>query len=211
MRFLIVAGGVKPSRDLIEHYGPYDKIYAADHGLDVLLEEQFIPDLVLGDMDSMSLNNRKRLKDIGLKLWILPKEKDETDTYAACGLAMDEGATEIVLLGATGTRKDHELANLFLIEYGEKRGVDILIADENNEITGAVEGDIKSLSSQKFPYVGIIAYTDEAEVTIRHMKYEVRHCVIQRSFQIGVSNEFLGGPGELTVHKGRVFIVYSKD
>ena len=44
--------------------------------------------------------------------------KDDTDTEAAIRLAIEKGAQSITLLGATGSRIDHVLANIELLGIG---------------------------------------------------------------------------------------------
>ena len=64
----------------------------------------------------------------------LVPEKDDSDTQSAMNLAIELGCDSIEILGATGSRLDHVLANLGLLSYGEKNSVSVSIADQNNYI-----------------------------------------------------------------------------
>ena len=67
---------------------------------------------MIGDMDSLSDEDRARLEARGCRFVEHPRAKDETDLELALTYAVQEGAREIVILGALGGRLDHLLANL---------------------------------------------------------------------------------------------------
>lgn len=57
----------------------------------------------------------------------LKPEKDDSDTQSAVNQMIRKGAKDILILGATGTRLDHVLANLGLLSMGKEQGVRIAI------------------------------------------------------------------------------------
>ena len=72
----------------------------------------------------------------------LKPEKDDSETQSAVNQMIRKGAKDILILGATGTRLDHVLANLGLLSMGKEQGVRIAIADQWNYITLAESGTI---------------------------------------------------------------------
>ena len=74
------------------------------------------------------------LRSSGAYVEVYPAEKDFTDTEAAVMCALAKGADEISILGATGGRLDHFLANLDLCLVPLRRGVKCTLADEHNEL-----------------------------------------------------------------------------
>ena len=58
--------------------------------------------------------------------------KDDSDTQSAVNFAIDHGAERITILGATGKRIDHLMANFGLLVHGRNRGADIILVDQWN-------------------------------------------------------------------------------
>lgn len=102
---LIISGGefdpYLPSAD------EYDYVIACDKGYEYACALGLVPDIVIGDMDSVSCSIPKDVKTI-----LLPKEKDDTDTSCAIKHAISLGYTDISVLCAMGGRPDHAFANI---------------------------------------------------------------------------------------------------
>ena len=78
--------------------------------------EQRLPDLVIGDMDSLSAAMMKRYSDIIVKV----DEQEHNDQTKAFRWAMENltGLEHIYIIGATGGREDHTIGNVsLLMEY----------------------------------------------------------------------------------------------
>ena len=135
MDVAIVSGGTAPSERLFRGYlEKVDFIIAADRGSECLYNYGIVPDLLLGDFDSV----KKEILDT-IKLHIkevleFPPEKDYTDTEIAIIEAIKRGAKKIYLFGATGSRMDHTLGNIGLLLTAKKRGVTLEIIDDNNRL-----------------------------------------------------------------------------
>ncbi len=115
MRAVVVADGA-PSpadRDLV---AAAELVVAADGGAGWLAETGVVPDLLVGDLDSVDPTLVDRLAANGTVVIRHPRDKDASDTELAITEAVRRGATEVVLIGAIGgSRLDHELANLLLL------------------------------------------------------------------------------------------------
>ena len=98
---------------------------------------KLIPDIVIGDMDSICEDDKKSLKPSNPKALFIksPCEKNESDTQLALEYLVKGNIKNILLIGALGKRMDHSLANLLNI-YSEKlKNAEIKIIDENYEIS----------------------------------------------------------------------------
>ncbi|HOX33993.1 MAG TPA: thiamine diphosphokinase [Spirochaetales bacterium] len=106
---LVVGGEAPPQRRLASRFASFGLVCAADSGLDTLAAWGRSPDLVVGDMDSLS---DLRLLDAYPEAEILRarRDKDETDTELGLAALAARGATRIVLAGGGGGRLDHLLA-----------------------------------------------------------------------------------------------------
>ena len=112
-----------------------DAVIAADAGMEYLYRSHRVPDVIVGDFDSVGTEALAYFKTLpGVTIQKLIPEKDDTDTESAIRLAIRRGAERITLLGATGTRLDHVLGNIELLGIGLKAGIPIQICDAHNRI-----------------------------------------------------------------------------
>ena len=122
MKALIVLGGDAPGVGLLKACAAEaDFSIAADRGLEAFDAAGMEPDMLIGDMDSVSPQVLARYES-RLSADRLNCIKDDTDGEYALNLALEKGATEITLLGALGGRLDHALANLMMVVRAARRG-----------------------------------------------------------------------------------------
>ena len=123
MKALIVLGGDAPGVGLLKACAAEaDFSIAADRGLEAFDAAGMEPDMLIGDMDSVSPQVLARYES-RLSADRLNCIKDDTDGEYALNLALEKGATEITLLGALGGRLDHALANLMMVVRAARHGV----------------------------------------------------------------------------------------
>lgn len=96
-----------------------DYVIAADAGFEYCTENCIIPDLVLGDFDSLGKAPKHP------NVLQLPVEKDDTDTMFALKLGLEKGYRRFYIYGGLGgKRPDHTIANmqalLFLLSHGAR-------------------------------------------------------------------------------------------
>lgn len=135
MRVIIVANGQVQQGERYGHLvRPDDLIIAVDGGAIVAQQLGLVPQVMVGDMDSVSEGLLSQLEASGCELVDHPERKDETDTELAMRYALQQGASEILLLGATGDRLDHTLANVFLLDVAWQAGVRAKILSGDTEV-----------------------------------------------------------------------------
>src|ERR1700730_8540472 len=117
MRVVIFAGGAYQSgkasqKALVDA----DLLIAADSGAATALRLGYVPAYIVGDFDSLDTQLVEQARARGSRLISAAVEKDETDTELAVQLAIEQGATQITLLGALGgERFHHAIANVLLL------------------------------------------------------------------------------------------------
>ncbi|MEC9490234.1 MAG: thiamine diphosphokinase, partial [Halanaerobiales bacterium] len=94
-----------------------DKIIAVDGGANKARKLNIIPDLIIGDLDSITKKNKKFYRKKDLEMIEYPVEKDQTDSEIAVDYCLKNGFEELYLTAALGGRIDQQLANLNLLEY----------------------------------------------------------------------------------------------
>ena len=179
-----------------------DVIIAADGGYDSLKKRGYTPDILIGDLDSITSD----IPD-GIRTLKHPKEKDETDMFLAYFEGVRLGYSEFVMLGATGGRLDHTYANLSLLLYAKERGHNVTLIDERNVIL-CVKNEAITLAGEKGATLSVFAFGGEASgVTLKGTKYEVDGATLSPAFPLGVSNEFTDTPAYISVTDGALIVI----
>lgn len=192
-------------------------VIGVDKGLEILEQLKMEPDLVIGDFDSA--NNGIRAKYVTSpdaivrnKCIVLNPKKDFTDTHIAILEAMERGAKEIVLLGATGTRLDHTMANLGLLFLCLRAGVSAELLDTHNRIT-LIDRD-KCLYKDKLygPFISLLPATEVVrDITLKGFKYDAENLSLKQGETIGISNELREEEGHISIGDGCLFVMETKD
>ena len=177
-------------------------LIAADGGLNKLNALGIVPDRVIGDLDSL-----EKAPDSG-NFTLLPHVKDTTDTFEAVQIGIKEGCTEFHIYGGTGGRLDHTLANIQRAAQLSQNGRKAYIYGGNYVITAITDSGIM-LPAQDGGFVSVFAHSDRCTgVTIKGLFYEAENAALKNDFALGVSNEFIGKPAEISVKSGTLCIYY---
>lgn len=119
---VILANGEYPTSPLpllILKEAPY--VVCCDGGADAYIAHGHIPDIIIGDGDSLSEENRQRYASL-----IHHNPDQETnDQTKAVQFLMAQGKRRIAILGATGKREDHTIGNISLLMEYARTGAEI--------------------------------------------------------------------------------------
>ena len=125
---IVIAGGpnidITPLLDEVKHAR---KIVCADSGADSLAAHSILPDMVWGDMDSISSETLSWLKENHIDNRVFPVEKDMTDSEL-CLRAQEKGERILFITSLTG-RIDHVMTNLLMVMRLKMEGYDITVTD----------------------------------------------------------------------------------
>ena len=126
MRRCVIIGGA-PIQDyqwIRQHLLPDDFYIFCDGGLKHRQSLQVTPDLLVGDFDSWD-NPETETETI-----VLPREKDDTDTFFGAKEGVKRGFEDFLLIGVIGGRFDHSLGNISALLYLTGLGKKALIIDD---------------------------------------------------------------------------------
>lgn len=182
----------------------FDHVICADAGYLIANELGITPDTLIGDFDSMELPE-------GLDAIVLPKEKDLTDTEAACDWAIRHGFNEITMLGGLGGRFDHTMGNIGLLAKCSKAKVPVTIIDGQNKVYMLRPG-IHSIAKDGYKYLGIVSYdTVTKGINLDGVKYPVKNEILNNDTTYGVSNEIVENEAKLSFTQGSLLVVQTRD
>jgi thiamine pyrophosphokinase len=184
-------------------------VICADGGARHARKMNAIPDVLLGDFDSISDEDYAFFKSRA-DIKVYPIEKDKTDSEIAVDLALEKGCGEIIILGGLGTRLDHSIANIFLLKKIHDAGARGMLADEKTRVFFVSER-IRLEREEGFK-ISIIPIGGEARgITTTGLYYPLADEDIDYGSTRGLSNEFVADTAEITVGEGTILVIKSKD
>ncbi|MEZ4812323.1 MAG: thiamine diphosphokinase [Caldisericia bacterium] len=168
---LLVLGGSVKKTD-VEGAGKFDFVCCADSGLDTALKLGLIPDIVIGDMDSVSHEGLEYIKSKDIESIIHPPDKNFTDGELAISHLQKHylNFSEIKVLGLTGGRPDHAYGN-FLLLKNTKNNIPITAFADGFLIQSFGKG-IHSFVSKPGATISIFSFKDPAFVKLSNLKFK---------------------------------------
>lgn len=208
---LIISSGRINDYNLLEDLiKENDYIVCADGGIDHIIKIDRIPDIVIGDLDSISEFGIKYINDKQIKVSKFPSIKDNTDTELAIMHLYNMGLNDITLIGGTGTRLDHTLANVLLLRKFNYDDRVLRVIDDNNTINYVV--NTIRIKRKKNRFISVIPINFEGiTVSLSGFKYPLDHKYIEFSSTLGISNEIIDDVGIITIHEGEALVFESLD
>lgn len=209
---LIVTGGnvdLDLLKGLIRNEGQF--IVGVDKGLEALFELNIKPDFVIGDFDSANEGIRAMYANSSDAVFLNPM-KDFTDTHASINYVLEREPGSITIVGGTGTRLDHTMANIGMLYHCLKKGVPACIIDSNNRIQMTDSSLILRKKSVYGKYISCIPFSDKVlGLTIKGFVYDVNNFDMVKEDSIGVSNELREEEGFITVKSGTLIVMETRD
>ncbi|MFR1828588.1 thiamine diphosphokinase [Clostridium butyricum] len=211
MKAIIVTGGNKPSKKLLNSYiKSGDLIIGADKGSEYLYDYEIMPNIILGDFDSISEEKLKKIEEKQVEIIKFPPEKDYTDTEIAIMEAIKRGADTIYLFGGLGTRADHSLGNIGLLLTTKNKGARLLIVDDHNKMYLADKN--MSLNGSQGEIISFHALSDVVKgFEIRGAKYNLNSYDMHLLDPRAVCNEFIDTPINIKYESGELLIIHAID
>lgn len=196
--YIFGAGDVTPLRS---RPASGDYVIAADGGWNACCAAQIVPDLLLGDFDSLGA-----VPDFAY-VERVPVEKDDTDMLLAIKRGFALGHREFHLYGGMGGRRtDHTIANLQSLLYLAQRGAKGWLYG-TGEIYTAIHNSAIVLPARTQGTLSVFCLgADACGVTIEGAQYEVKDAVLTADFPLGVSNRFAGKEIKVSVEQGSLLL-----
>ena len=211
MRGLIISSGTITDYSRLESVvRESDFIISADGGMDHMMKIGRLPDLLLGDLDSISQDALKYIEEKNIPIQKFPSIKDGTDTDLAMEYLIEKNVDEIIFAGVTGSRQDHTMANIFLLNRLKEKGIKGKIVDDNNTIY--LVDDYLELEYIENSFISIIPITEDGiEVTLEGFFYNLDKRKIKFGSTCGVSNIMVESHGKIKIHSGKALVFIAKD
>lgn len=206
MRAFVFGGGEIFPEYIEERPCGDDIVICADSGYKNACALGVKVDILVGDFDSL----RDIPSDVG-EVVRVPAQKNSTDTQLAVDMAIERGAGEIIIVGSTSGRVDHALSTLAILEFLWEKRIPACVVNGQNRIRFIRDSGVIIIRSA-YRYFSVVTLDKVAKkVSIEGAKYPLDKRDIERGFQFAVSNEIVKNAALITVKKGSVYIIESRD
>ncbi len=191
LRALLVGGGEIDEKALARELATPALRIAADGGGQAFVHHGAALDWLVGDLDSLSATDLAALQAGGTHTRVYSHDKDQTDLELALELAVELGASFATILGATGSRLDHTLANLGMLSRAASLGVSATIRAPGQRI-GLLPPGRTTLAGRPGQVLSLVPLTSEVSgVFTEGLRYPLRGETLYLGRSRGVHNEFL--------------------
>ncbi len=201
---IILANGKPPRKKIISFFQMkgYENLICADGGANSALKMKLHPDLIIGDLDSISqtaLNHFKsRTKIIQLK------RQNDTDVEKCITYAISKGFDKALLTGVTGNRLDHTFCNLgIVLKFFPK--IELSLIAENSFLK-PFRGNAK-LKTHPGETISIYGFDNKTKITSKGLKYPLSKTTLPFGERESTSNIATSNEVELKIKSGVIFVI----
>lgn len=205
-RALILANGDPPNKRLLQRYTrAYTFIVCADGGANIAMKLGLTPNVIIGDLDSIHPKTLRYFRNVKIKK--LPNQ-NSTDLEKAFAYAIRNQYNDIVVLGVTGGRIDHEAGNISALAKFSRR-VKIKFIDEHGELVYINRG--KKFHLPLDTTISLIPLSHCAGIVTSGLKWNLKNESLRLGLRESTSNIVVDSPVSIKVRTGDLllFIVNS--
>ena len=201
---IILANGKPPKKSVITFFRMkgYTKLICADGGANSALKMKLVPDVIIGDLDSISTTAFKELKSVSKIIRL--KRQSDTDVEKCLKYAISKKYDEALLVGVTGNRLDHTFCNLgIVLKFFHQIKISLIAEDSFlKAYTNNVE--LKTTPGETISLYGI---SEKTKITSKGLKYELKNAALPFGIRESTSNIAKKVSVKLKITNGVVFII----
>lgn len=201
---IILANGKPPKKSVITFFqkNGFNTLICADGGSNSALKMKLVPNVIIGDLDSISSAALKEFKSVSKIVQI--KRQNDTDVEKCLKYAIKNKFEEVILLGATGNRLDHTFCNLGIVLKFFPQIKISLIAENSFLIAYTGDVELKTFPGETISLYGISSKT---KITSKGLKYELKNAVLPFGVRESTSNIAKKNMVRLKIIDGVIFII----
>ncbi|OQM75133.1 thiamine diphosphokinase [Manganibacter manganicus] len=204
-RFTILLGGDLVRTPRLDRQIAGTRIIAADAGISHAATLGLTPELWVGDFDSVPDHLPAALQAVPTETF--PREKDKTDGELAVDIAMRQGATELILVGAFGgPRADHAFLHLTLALRLAEGGFPTLLSSGAQEGVPLLPGPASGFDYESGTLFSVLGFSDLSSLTVEGAKWPLTRVDVAFGSSLTISNE-VRGRLHIALEKGRAMLI----
>jgi thiamine pyrophosphokinase len=207
-RAVIFANGrMETPPPFIKEIHESDVIIAADGGTQHCKSLSIMPNVIIGDLDSIDSKDLAIYQQAGVKIIQHPSHKDETDLELALLLTVKYEITQVYVIGALGARWDMTIANVLILANPEFSRLSIHLLDGSQELIILRGKSQLNINGKPGAMISLIPISgDVPGITTQGLEYALRNETLSFGATRGVSNVFANDHAELSVTDGILLI-----
>ena len=184
-------------------------IIAADGGVHHVLALGHIPDIVIGDRDSIAPSTLDEIRAAAVELVVHPEDKDASDLELALRYAAANYDDEILILGALGGRLDQLLANVLLLTIPVLRGREVRIV-ESHQQAWVIETGTTRIKGSRGDLVSFLPLGGDVHIgRTKGLRWQLREERLEFGKSRGVSNVMTADVALVEVKAGRLLCIHT--
>jgi thiamine pyrophosphokinase len=209
-RIVIFANGILTDPDrLRSHLHPSDRIFCANGGTEHALSLDLRPEVIIGDLDSLSAELVSRMEAEGAAIHRYPAAKDQTDLELAFQQAMVAEPDEILLVTALGKRLDQMLANILLLTRPEYASAQLTLVDGAQWVTLLRPQQHLTVNGQPGDTLSLIPMTTKVKnVNLTGVAWPLEQATLSLGSTLSISNQLAGHQAGVLIGEGMVLLVH---
>ena len=210
MKRILIFGNGTLSKKYSVLIKPADYVIGVDRAAYWLIKQERIPDVAIGDFDSVTKEEFKTIQQSVKNIQLFSKEKDQTDMELAVVHAIEKKPVEVLIFGGTGSRMDHTMVTLDLLDSFLCAQIPHFLINDNNRVRLVGRGKTV-VEKASYRYISILPYTKSITLSLNGFRYDLSKTTLIRGTTRGVSNEIVSRKAEINLFSGKAWVVESKD
>lgn len=203
---LILAGGMTPTIEVQRALPPAAMCIAADSGIDHARHLGLVPDVAVGDFDSVSADGLAWVRQTGAQVFEHSADKDQTDLELAMEHAVAADPDRIVVAALGGGRLDHFLANFAVL--ADRRYCDSTVDCMVGTALVSVVHRHRRLVGESGEHISLLPVNGDADgIVTTGLAYELRHEGLRAGSSRGVSNYFEATSASVSLTEGTLLAI----
>lgn len=169
LAYILANGEFPQKKELIQEIINAKFLIVCDGAIKHLEKIQKIPDIIIGDLDSINYKLKQKYKDKIIHI----KEQMSNDLSKAFYHCLNLGFDEFIILGATGKREDHTLANISLINNYHQKCKNLIMKSDYGEFK--LYKTPCKIPSFKGEQISIFCFNQKIKFNSKNLKYPLKN------------------------------------
>ena len=201
---IILANGNPPKKKVISFFrkNSFNTLICADGGANSALQMSLVPDVIIGDLDSISSEALKNFRTESKIIQL--KRQNDTDVEKCLKYAIKSGFDKVILMGVTGNRLDHIFCNLGIV-FKFYSQINISLVAESSFLL-PYKGNVK-LKTNPGEIISLYGFDSKTKITSSGLKYPLRNVSLPFGEKESTSNVVTGKTIELKINGGIIFVI----
>lgn len=201
MNALIIANGTLPPKKIVkELISQADAVICADGGANYARTLRISPDIILGDLDSITPGTRKYFSRVPI---MFMEDQNSTDLEKALSYCIERKFKTVNVVGGTGDRLDHTTGSLGCFKkYRGKVGLRLY------DTVGVITQINKKIefTTNVGEQISLIPLERCEGVTTKNLRYSLNNDVLELGVREGISNVATTKQVFISVKKGTLLL-----